>query len=158
MAIWKQLHVLLPDGWYEVPGERPRQYRRAAAGSGVLTLGMVPPFASLASVRNDDELDDALLEQLAEAADASDAGEPLSCWTGPCTYGRFATGLFKNAGRGKFVRLWILAPSVGSSPPDSTPGVIANFVSSRRPVDGDDSDDAQSIVESVELRDSEPRL
>ena len=83
MARWKQLNVFLPEGWYEVPGERPREYRRARPGSGVLQLTMLPPRAEI--VGSDDEIDDALTDILADSIDSIWLGEPFACTTGPCT-------------------------------------------------------------------------
>lgn len=128
VAVWKRTHLLLPEGWYEVPGQTPREYRRARPGSGVLQLQYLRPRAEVRGT--DEEIDHALTDILAEAIDILDVGhgdqlnlgEPVSCTTGPCAYGRYATALFSHPQMG-WVRLWFLG----------TPGeplLFATFVKS----------------------------
>lgn len=156
MAVWKRTHLLLPEGWYEVPGEKPREYRRARPGSGVLQLRHLPPRAEVRG--GDEEIDDALTDILAEAVDHLDAGEPdklglgepVSCATGPCAYGRYATALFRPPKMG-WVRLWFLG----------TPGeplLFATFIKSGTANWDEESADAQAIIESAEMRVIEARF
>ena len=146
MAEWKRTHLLLPDGWYEVRGASPRECRQAKPGSGVLQLQMLPPRPEV--MGTDEQVDDALTDVLADAVDALEIGEPISCATGPCTYGRYATALFHNARMGR-VRVWLLG----------TPGeplLFATFVK-RSPAGWEaEAADAQDILESAEMRVIEP--
>ena len=75
MAVWKRTHILLADGWYEVPGQSPREIRRARPGSGVLQLSYLPPRAEVPG--SDEEVDDAPTDVLAKSVDPMGLGEPL---------------------------------------------------------------------------------
>ena len=146
MAEWKRVHLLLPEGWYEVRGASPREYRQAKLGSGVLQLQMLPPRAEVAGT--DEQIDDALTDVLADAIDTLEIGEPISCSAGPCTYGRYATALFQNARMGR-VRVWFLG----------TPGeplLFATFIK-RSPAGWEaEAADAHDILVSAEMRVVEP--
>jgi hypothetical protein len=148
VAVWKRTHLFLPEGWYEVPGQSPREYRRARPGSGVLQLQHLPPRAELAGT--DEAVDDALTDILADSVDTLGLGEPLSCATGPCTYGRYVTALFHNPRMGR-VRVWFLG----------TPGeplLFATFIKRSTVGWEEESADAQAILESAEMREVEPPI
>ena len=152
MAAREVIHFLLPDGWYEVPGERPRAFRRAKAGSGVLQVSLLPPNAAVSGAGDDAALDEALTDVLADGADAMDAGEPVSCTTGPCAYGRLATGLFESIRRGVAVRVWYL----GRRGRPNAPLVFATFTTGSRRLAQGEMEDAQAIVESALPRGAGP--
>ena len=146
MAVWKRTHILLAEGWYEVPGQSPREIRRARPGSGVLQLSYLPPRVEVRG--SDEEIDDALTDVLAESAESMGLGEPVACDTGPCTYGRYATALFLHPQRGR-ARVWFLG----------TPGeplLFATFLKHTIADWDEESADAQAMVESAEMREIEP--
>ena len=148
VAVWKRTHLLLPDGWYEVPNRSPREYRRAVAGAGVLQVSHLPPRPQVRG--NDDDVDDALTDLLAESVDAMGLGEPLSCTTGPCTYGRYVTAVFQHPEQGR-VRVWFLGR------PDE-PLLFATFVKQAAAGWEEESADAQAMMESADLREVEPPI
>jgi hypothetical protein len=148
VQVWKRTHLLLPDGWYEVPNRSPREYRRAAAGSGVLQVSHLPPRPQVRGT--DGEVDEALTDLLAESADALELGEPLACATGPCTYGRYVTALFRHPEQGR-VRVWFPGRP-------GEPLLFATFTKQASPGWDEESADAQAMMESADVREVEPPI
>jgi hypothetical protein len=138
----------LPERWYELPGESPRQYRRAKPGSGVLQVSYQPPRAEVAGT--DEEIDEALTDILAEAVDALGLGEPVSCDAGPCSYGRYVTALFNDPRAGR-MRLWFLGRP-------GEPLLFATFIKRGTTDWEEESADAQAMMESAEMREVEPPI
>jgi hypothetical protein len=148
VAVWKRTRLFLPDGWYEVPNRSPREYRRAVAGSGVLQVSHLPPRPQVRGT--DDQIDEALTDLLAEAMDAMQLGEPLSCTTGPCMYGRYVTADFVHPAQGR-VRVWFLGR------PDE-PLLFATFIKHAAAGWEEESADAQAMMESAHMREIEPQI
>ena len=139
----RKLSVFLPEGWYEVPDETPRAFRRRADRSGVLRISLHPPEGL--QHRKDGK---ALIVRLHEIIRATkmELGAHLSSEFGPCSEGMMAYGVWRSSHYG-LMKFWLI-PAERS--------VFGVFMSGPDPEQADrEAADAHAILESAHFSDTD---
>jgi hypothetical protein len=95
-----------PAGWREIPNQRPRTYRRDAAGSGVFQVSLLPPVEPSISASGE-AAEQTLAKMLDEVGKDMDLGQRLSLTHEPCATGFLATARHQTAQHG-LICFWLI--------------------------------------------------